>query len=1185
MKLSTFAAVLVLIAPPASAREISSAEAVKATAAWSRRAIEGVSTTADEDGTPVFHVVRLNDGGTVVTSSESGVTPIVAFFDDGDVPDGDNPIWKILRADMAERMERVRTVHTVEETLSATLLRSVVVNGGAFGERPQPFAAAEAAWAKLLAAEVKPADKRTGLLKAAGITDASGLTDPRVAPLVSTVWHQEGNAANYYTPPGVAGDPNNYPCGCVALAGAEIANYWRFPTEPMPPVTNLCCADGVAANYVSLGGTYDWDNMPMYYYSLTTIQKRAVGRLCYDFGVATYMEWDRNGSGTAGTLLGDAFRDVFGYASAIAYFHDNNSVMPGDLVEKTILANLDAKCPVAVSLYGHVAVADGYGYASGTLYTHLNLGWGGAGNAWYNLPEVEVDEFGVSYSSSVLGAVVYNIFPTATGELLTGRVFDGDGEPVEGAEVTAFGNASSASGTTDERGIYALRVADGRRWTVVATAGNLSGCTSVFVGSSVSAVCEKGVGGALIIDSGTVGNSWGNDITLGSGNDLIFVDAAQGNDANDGHSWASAKASIQSAIDTASAGVLVIVNDGRYEPISTDNKAISICSVNGPGATFIDGSLQWESGVTNRCATLGTAVSHTNSLISGFCLTNGIAIGVNGGGSYAGTLENCVLAGNAARNGGGAWNGKLVNCTIAGNGCNYQYGYGGGCYDGTLVNCTISGNTSPYYGGGTAYSTLINCTISGNTAKNGGGAANSKLTSCTITNNTATTYGGGAYQGSLTGCTLADNTASQGGGFNGGYGDSGAMTNCTLASNTASLYGGGACNGTLVSCILNGNRSNNQGGGSYKGILSGCVLRGNAASFGGGSCDGTLTQCTITNNVATSGGGAYNGTLRFCTVSGNSADSGGGAYGATLNDCTISRNTAGVSGGGIYGSLNSGVANGCVIMLNSAQNGGGVYGATLNSCIVWNNTATNGGGAYNGTLNNCTVSGNEAAASGGGTYFTKLNNDIVWGNAAASHPAHYGALCQYSCLDGELRAADDGGNNIVTNAPGFADATRGNFQLVADSPCINAGSNEFATTEADFYGDARIVGGRVDMGASEFQRLLTGYAVWAAENGVTGTWNTRDTLGIHNVLRYVFNIPTGAFENPPLLSISIAADGNAVIQTPRIVNSEGFDISILATDGLDGSGAVTYSLDPDGETVIPASGKKVRFFRLKAEEK
>ena len=41
--------------------------------------------------------------------------------------------------------------------------------------------------------------------------------------------------------------------------------------------------------------------------------------------------------------------------------------------------------------------------------------------------------------------------------------------------------------------------------------------------------------------------------------------------------------------------------------------------------------------------------------------------------------------------------------------------------------------------------------------------------------------------------------------------------------------------------------------------------------------------------------------------------------------------------------------------------------------------------------------------------------------------------------------------------------------------------------------------------------------------------NAADTLGIHNVFRYFFDIPTGAITNPPLLSISFDASGNPVV--------------------------------------------------------
>ena len=115
---------------------------------------------------------------------------------------------------------------------------------------------------------------------------------------------------------------------------------------------------------------------------------------------------------------------------------------------------------------------------------------------------------------------------------------------------------------------------------------------------------------------------------------------------------------------------------------------------------------------------------------------------------------------------------------------------------------------------------------------------------------------------------------------------------------------------------------------------------------------------------------------------------------------------------------------------------------------------------------------------------------------------------------------------------------------------------------------------------------VSGYVIWAAANGTTGAWNATDASGVHNVFRYLFDKPSGAFENPPILSISFDASGRAVIHTPPFSPSAtGFEISILATDDLAGTGATTYPLDADGETTIPASDKPARFFRLRVTER
>jgi len=112
-----------------------------------------------------------------------------------------------------------------------------------------------------------------------------------------------------------------------------------------------------------------------------------------------------------------------------------------------------------------------------------------------------------------------------------------------------------------------------------------------------------------------------------------------------------------------------------------------------------------------------------------------------------------------------------------------------------------------------------------------------------------------------------------------------------------------------------------------------------------------------------------------------------------------------------------------------------------------------------------------------------------------------------------------------------------------------------------------------------------GYAAWATANGVSGAWNATDANGIHNVFRYAFNKPTGAFTEPPLLDIAFNAAGKAVIITPPLVNSAGFTFTIEASDSAAGTGnTASYGLSASGETVIDETGKTTRFFRLKAVE-
>ena len=212
--------------------------------------------------------------------------------------------------------------------------------------------------------------------------------------------------------------------------------------------------------------------------------------------------------------------NVFGYSSTKCELVPETLTV--EQMQNAIYANLDAGCPVLLGIQttnltqnaGHEIIADGYGIYNETIYTHLNLGWSGSCNAWYALPTVSV----IGYQFSVIGSVIYNIFPNETGELVTGRVLDDEGRPVAGALLSASYRSGystkTSTGISDARGIFVLRVPSGASCSVTATAsGFKDGSVSVKVGTSKSTNFSASEM-TYSPGSGVIGNRWGNDIIL-----------------------------------------------------------------------------------------------------------------------------------------------------------------------------------------------------------------------------------------------------------------------------------------------------------------------------------------------------------------------------------------------------------------------------------------------------------------------------------------------------------------------------------------------------------------------------------------------------------------------------------------------------------------------------------------------
>ena len=388
-----------------------------------------VETANDADGTPLYHVVSLVPEGYVICSADSAIEPILAFSANGRyTADPENPLQVLIERDARGRMQRLRSpsARTTERAIRAR---------------------AASKWSALL-------DSAKGRAAPKGSGQAS-VDDPRVDPFILSRWNQGavGGAAcyNYYTPPYAAGSSSNYVCGCNNTAWGQVMRHFRYPTQPVGTNSFPIRVDGVWTQRRlrggdGAGGAYRWDLMPLEPANPSTEERQAIGALCADIGVASGTSYESGGS-SAGTSEW-TLQTVFHYGNA-RYVSGQNRLA------EAVRPNLDARLPVVMSIWreagGHAVVCDGYGFNFSTAYYHLNLGWGGQKDAWYNLPDVDTDW----YRYDTLRGFQCNIYTNGAGEIVSGRVLAG-GRPVAGAEVSAVGGGQTNLAVTDERGIYAL---------------------------------------------------------------------------------------------------------------------------------------------------------------------------------------------------------------------------------------------------------------------------------------------------------------------------------------------------------------------------------------------------------------------------------------------------------------------------------------------------------------------------------------------------------------------------------------------------------------------------------------------------------------------------------------------------------------------------------------------------------
>jgi len=1047
-------------------------------------------------GDTLYYVFPLEPAGFVITSADDDIEPIIGFSASGSFdPTEQNPLFALLARDLPERLSHARGGVAIAAAGAST---------------------SQTKWASLTSTGPKP--KNNGL---------TAVDDLRVAPFTQSQWNQStiwnGSASvacyNYYTPPFAAGASSNYVCGCNNTAWAQIMRYYCYPTLSIGTAAFDIAVDGVTVSRTlrggdGLGGPYQWNLMPLVPGVGTTIpQCQAIGALTADIGTASRTSYAAGGS--SAFLANSVLKGTFQYANAIG------ASGIGAQFSDQVLPNMDARFPVCFSIFGtsgHIIVCDGYGYNLGTLYHHLNLGWGGYENAWYNLPNVTAG----GYIFTSLGEFYYNIFTNGNGEIISGRVLDPTSSPIPYPVVQATVGATTYSTQGDSRGIYALaQLPSSTTFSVsVIKKGYQFAPRTVTTGCSQDDIATGNKWGIEIIGTqdqnvrvvtGTISDSTGNGIVgvtvnLSNGGGTVTTDSS-------GFFFNTVPVGWSGTITPAKARYL-------FEP------AFLVCS--------------------NVAANLGNQ-DFTGSFV---IYVNALAGGQNNGSSWTNAFTDLQRALSQAGAGNHIWVAQGIYYPGTDRTNSFQCMpwvsmFGG--FSGVEVSRSqrdwnahptvlsgdigVPGDKSDnvyHVVLGASQAVLDGFTVTGGNAnrngvwldQSGGGIEGSYDTSgftvanCRVTGNWASSSGGGAYNAIVVDSVICSNTAQYGGGTYGG-----TSLNCTILGNGAN-YGGGAYEAYLTSCVVASNVATQGGGGTFGGTNLNCTILGNSASYCGGIYSGTVLDSVICSNAATqNGGGVGYATVMDSIICSNAAQSGGGVSGGTSVRSLVYNNSATICGGGA--AWDACLTN-CLIASNSATwYGGGAYQVILVSCLITSNSATwYGGGAYGSTNLNCTITGN-SANYGGGAYTSTLTNCIVYFNNAATGPNFNGGALSYCCTTPMPAGA---GN--FTNAPVFISEAGGNLRLQTNSPCINTGANGYVAGSTDLDGRPRIIGGTVDLGAYEFQGAGMGeFIAWLEQYGLptdgSADFTDPDADGLNNWQEWCCRTdPTNALSVLRLLSAS-----------------------------------------------------------------
>jgi len=295
-------------------------------------------------------------------------------------------------------------------------------------------------YSRQIAAAVKSGGRVAGAPRALGRES--------LPPLVLTRWNQDSPYNNQC--PTLNGRATY--TGCVATAMAQVMKSHRWPEQPSGSNSYDWSKGGKTLSMSFDGITFDWDNMcDRYTGSETYAQKNAVATLMKCCGYAAQMNYGTDASGANSLNATAGLVNNLGYDKGVRYLsRDNYSLSEWtDMLYDELLQGYPLYYDGS-GTGGHAFVIDGYNEPDG--FFHVNWGWGGQSDGYFQITTLDPDSQGIGGSTAGYyndqGAIFNLRRPQAGSDYYYQMVVNGE-FLTQQASYTRSGSVTFLGGTND----------------------------------------------------------------------------------------------------------------------------------------------------------------------------------------------------------------------------------------------------------------------------------------------------------------------------------------------------------------------------------------------------------------------------------------------------------------------------------------------------------------------------------------------------------------------------------------------------------------------------------------------------------------------------------------------------------------------------------------------------------------